>query len=77
MFAGFESLNEELASLLDRHHRIGHAFFMVDDMTPQRLAQIWARKLQPLIEEYFFDQPDVARDFQIAKFWPSLSNAAD
>jgi hypothetical protein len=63
-------LNEELATLLDRHHRIGHAFFMVEVMTPERLAQIWQRKLQPLIEEYFFDQPDVAETFTLERFWP-------
>ena len=43
---------------------------MFDGLTPERLAQIWERKLQPLIEEYFFDQPDVAESFALNRFWP-------
>jgi 5-methylcytosine-specific restriction endonuclease McrBC GTP-binding regulatory subunit McrB len=70
LLEGFDSLNEELAGLLDRHHRIGHAFFMVDPLTRDRRGQIWHRKLQPLIEEYFFDQPDVADTFTLERFWP-------
>jgi hypothetical protein len=75
LFDGFESLNAELQTLLDRHHRIGHAFFMVDVMTRERLEQIWERKLQPLIEEYFFDQPDVATTFTFERFLARVGRA--
>jgi 5-methylcytosine-specific restriction endonuclease McrBC GTP-binding regulatory subunit McrB len=77
LVAGFEALNAALRERLDRHHAIGHAFLMADPMTPQRLRHIWRHKIGPLIEEYFFDQPDVASEFDGVRFWPSLANATD
>ncbi len=68
---GFTALNLELEAQLDRHHTIGQNFFMTDELTPARLNQIWARKLYPLIEEYFFDLPDLAHEFTMQRFWPS------
>lgn len=67
---GFESLNAALEESLDRHHTIGHTFFMSSPMTPQELERAWKRKVGPLIEEYFFDQPDLAREFTLERFWP-------
>ena len=67
---GFEALNVSLTGHLDRHHTIGHTFFMVPHMTRKRLGQIWDRQLKPLIEEYFFDQPDIAAEYTLDKFWP-------
>jgi len=69
LVSGFEKLNEALRQKLDRHHLIGHTFFMADSMTPVRLRRTWDHKIQPLIEEYFFDQPDVAATFQAGEFW--------
>ena len=43
---------------------------MANPMTRARLGQVWDRQLRPLIEEYFFDQTDIARDFTVEKFWP-------
>jgi hypothetical protein len=34
------------------------------------LDNAWERRIGPLIEEYFFDQPDIAADFTINTFWP-------
>ena len=70
---GFEKLNAKLTDALDRHHTIGHTFFMNDPMTPARLRHVWSHKIRPLIEEYFFDQPDLAATFALRDFWPSLS----
>lgn len=67
---GFEALNVALTEHLDRHHTIGHTFFMVPHMTRTRLSQIWNRQLNPLVEEYFFDQSDIASDFTLDRFWP-------
>ena len=50
---------------------IGHTFFMNVRMTAERLRQTWDRQLQPLIEEYFFDQPDIAAQFTLDRFWKS------
>ncbi len=67
---GFEALNAELQNLLDRHHTIGQTFFMANPLTVTYLRKAWDRKIRPLIEEYFFDQPDVAISFTVDKFWP-------
>jgi hypothetical protein len=72
LYAGFEALNEQLAKELDRHHTIGHTFFMAKELTPQWLRKIWDRKIGPLIEEYFFDQPDVVAKFSPEGLWPEL-----
>jgi hypothetical protein len=71
---GFVGLNEALTTRLDRHHTIGHAFFMAEEMTPQRLLKVWRYKVGPLVEEYFFDQPNVLSEFSAPKFWPSLAD---
>ncbi len=72
LFDGFIALNDALKAKLDRHHTIGQTFFMATLMTPDHLRRVWRRKLEPLIEEYFFDMPDVAEEFEIGKFWPSV-----
>jgi hypothetical protein len=60
LVAGFESLNADLTAQLGKHHTIGQAFFMTAEMTPSALRRIWKRKVSPLIEEYFFDSPDLS-----------------
>ena len=69
---GMEDLNAMLSGGLDRHHTIGQTFFMQRMMTPKRLRAVWKRKLKPLIEEYFFDEPDVWKGYQLVEFWPSV-----
>jgi hypothetical protein len=75
LFDGFDKLNTDLALRLDRHHRVGHAFFMAPELTLKRLEAVWVRKIGPLIEEYFFDQPDIAATFAPANFWPELGSS--
>jgi len=72
---GFLALNDTLLKSLDRHHTIGHAFFMQQQMTPSRLKDIWTRKVFPLIEEFFFDQPELAAEFTCERFWPGIDGA--
>jgi 5-methylcytosine-specific restriction protein B len=72
LIAGFEKLNELLKQRLDRHHTIGHTFFMADSMTAETLRRVWVRKIGPLIDEYFFDQPDLAVSFKADDFWSAL-----
>jgi hypothetical protein len=73
LVAGFDALNTELAAQLDKHHTIGQNFFMAAEMTTQALRRVWNRKVYPLIEEYFFDAPDLAREFTPERYWPSLN----
>jgi 5-methylcytosine-specific restriction protein B len=63
------------AATIDRHHTIGHAFFMKPQLTASNLKGIWTRKVFPLIEEFFFDQPELAAEFTCERFWPSIDGA--
>jgi len=69
---GLRALNEKLGEDLDRHHRVGHAWLMRDPMNADALRAIWVRQLFPLIEEYFFDRPDLVREYELRTFWPSV-----
>lgn len=69
---GFLALNAALVKALDRHHTIGHAFFMQQQITSSRLKGIWIRKVFPLIEEFFFDQPELAAEFTCERFWSTI-----
>lgn len=71
LFEGVDALNEKLSSYLDKHHTIGHTYFMSEHLTSDRLRRIWQRQIQPLIEEYFYDQPDIINEFAIEQFWPN------
>jgi len=68
--SGLEALNAALTSDIDRHHTVGHSFFMREDISNAQLRKIWERRIYPLIEEYFFDQPDLAKAYTFQRFWP-------
>ncbi|WP_158756725.1 MrcB family domain-containing protein [Paraburkholderia acidiphila] len=72
---GFVQLNQMLESELDRHHTIGHTFFMRSEMGAETLRKIWTRRVFPLIEEFFFDQPQFTREFSLERFWPAANGA--
>jgi len=74
LFDGFDRLNSDLTERLDRHHTIGHTFFMSSDMSHRRLKRVWKYQIQPLIEDYFFDSPDVVDEFQLKTMWPSANS---
>ena len=44
-------------------------------MTATRLRQVWERQVLPLIEGYWFDQPDLSARFQLERLWPSTADA--
>lgn len=67
--AGFVKLNERLTAELDRHHTIGHAFFMRRHHDWARLERTWKRQIKPLVEDYFFDRPDLVEEFELTQFW--------
>jgi hypothetical protein len=74
LLTGFVRLNEQLEAQLGRHYLIGHTFLMRKTFTPTALRQVWIRQIRPLIEEYFFDQPDLAATFVFEDLWPSLAH---
>lgn len=74
LFQGFEDLNKDLLAELDRHHLIGHTFFMRDPMTEDALQRVWELQVGPIIEEYFLDQPDLGAQFTYEKYFGSSGN---
>lgn len=69
---GLVALNAALTEQLDRHHTIGHSFFMAGEYGPAELRRAWDRQIKPLIEDYLFDQLDGADSFTLERFWPDL-----
>jgi len=52
-----DTMNQRIEALLDRDHRLGHAYFMPlrEQRTLTRLEQIFRNQVLPLLQEYFFD----------------------
>jgi 5-methylcytosine-specific restriction protein B len=71
---GLRKLNDMLTQHLDHHHTVGHSFFMARNFTQNDLRRTWLRQIRPLIDEYFFDQPDLVQQFDLTMFWRSLPN---
>lgn len=55
--AMLEVMNRRIEVLLDRDHRLGHAYFMSlsNGDALQELASIFRNKILPLLQEYFFE----------------------
>ncbi|WP_300859762.1 hypothetical protein [uncultured Helicobacter sp.] len=49
-----DSINNRIEFLLDREHTIGHAFF-IDVKNLEDLKNIFAKKIIPLLQEYFYE----------------------
>lgn len=50
-------INQRIEALLDRDHRLGHAYFMPlqNDDSLTRLEEIFRNQILPLLQEYFFE----------------------
>lgn len=69
LLEAIEGLNKEITddSSLGKGYRVGHSYFCVDnpaDLTDERLKTIVNFELLPLIEEYWFDEPDKVKDWR-------------
>lgn len=69
LLGAIEGLNKEITddSSLGKGYRVGHSYFCVDnpaDLTDERLKTIVNFELLPLIEEYWFDEPDKVKDWR-------------
>jgi hypothetical protein len=70
LFKGFIKLNQHLENQIGKHLAIGQSYLMRPTMNTKTLAMIWDQQLMPLIEEYFFDRPNLLVDFSKENFWP-------
>ena len=72
LIQGFEKLNQDIeAAVGDRHLQIGHSYFLREKMDRAALTKIWHQQLEPLLEEYFFDNPSIAKGFVFGDYWPA------
>lgn len=57
MGALLRAMNDRIEVLLDRDHRIGHAYFLPLQTEPSvdQLSFVFKAKIMPLLQEYFFD----------------------
>lgn len=69
--AGLEKLNQKLLEDVDRHHTIGHSYLLQKTMNGAVLRDVWEQEMFPLIEDYFFDRPEKAAEYQFDMFWPN------
>ncbi|MBT3219891.1 MAG: EVE domain-containing protein [Gemmatimonadales bacterium] len=47
----------------DRNMAIGPSHFMKEDLTEERVQQIWRRSIIPFVEDQFFDEPERVKQF--------------
>ena len=48
------AINYRIEKLIDKDHKIGHAYFLKIERSEEALKQVFADKIIPLLEEYFF-----------------------
>lgn len=66
-------LNEKISESLGRHYQIGHSYFMRPELDETILKDIWDFGIRPLIDEYFYNQPNLGEDYEFDKLWASVS----
>ena len=49
-----EAMNERITVYLDREHQIGHTY-LIGVTTVGGLAEVFQRRILPLLQEYFYD----------------------
>jgi len=71
LWDGLTKLNQRIESELGvRHLSVGHSYFMkTEGMDKSQLDKIWKQQIFPLIEDYFYDQPELSRSFRLQDFW--------
>jgi MoxR-like ATPase len=63
----FEELNRRLARDAGPEKQIGHSFFMVPDLTADKLAAVWDHHVRPLLLDYLGGREDRLRDYTLER----------
>lgn len=50
-----KTINDRIEFLFDRDHKIGHAYFIKDNLRFDDIVSIMKNKVIPLLQEYFYD----------------------
>ena len=70
LFQGFEKLNARIEQDMGgSNYAVGHSYFMMDEMKKVDLRDVWELQIYPLLEDYFFDRPELAREYTFDAFW--------
>lgn len=65
-----DQVNQELmAALGSGDLALGPSYFMVQDLNEARLRRIWRYRIEPLIEDIFFGEPERSEPFRFANVW--------
>jgi hypothetical protein len=59
----FEELNRRLARDLGTDKQVGHSFFMVPDLTADKLSAVWDHHVRPLLLDYLGRREERLRDY--------------
>ena len=69
----FAQLNESLEKDgIETERLVGHAHFMSPNLSDEFLPMIWEGTIEPLVNEYFFADPDKAKRYSYDEFVTSL-----
>jgi 5-methylcytosine-specific restriction protein B len=69
LIATLQRLNTQIG---DPHYHLGHTYFLNANLQTE-LPSIWQLEIEPTLEEYFFDRPDLVEEFR----WENLSVNGD
>jgi MoxR-like ATPase len=59
----FEELNRRLARDVGPEKQVGHSFFMVPELTAEKLTAVWDHHVRPLLFDYLGGRDDRLRDY--------------
>jgi 5-methylcytosine-specific restriction protein B len=63
-------INEKITDKIDRDHRIGHSYFLGDDLISKAdLFYVWYYKILPLLMEYFYNDIKQVADIVGERFF--------
>lgn len=70
LFQGFEKLNARIEQDMGgSNYAVGHSYFMMDEIKKIDLRDVWDLQIFPLLEDYFFDRPELAKEYTFDAFW--------
>jgi 5-methylcytosine-specific restriction protein B len=70
LFQGFEKLNARIEQDMGgSNYAVGHSYFMMDEIKKSDLRDVWDLQIFPLLEDYFFDRPELAKEYTFDAFW--------
>ena len=68
-----DQVNQELMTSLGMGDlALGPSYFMVQGLDEARLRRIWRYRIEPLIEDMFFGEPERSEPFRFDNVWHSF-----